>query len=116
MMLINLTPHTVTYIEHINTAQECRFTFPSKGIARVDMLEYHVGHITLEERNGMEINIYRNAPTGVVGLPDDQPGVGYIVSRMVAEACPHRYDLFYPDQLIRDAAGVIIGCAALGQI
>lgn len=40
----------------------------------------------------------------------------YIVSAITAQAVPHRKDVFVPARLIRDDAGRIIACAALGTI
>ena len=38
-------------------------------------------------------------------LPDPQPGVLYVTSRIVAEHCPERRDLAWPHELIRDESG-----------
>ncbi|HLU45236.1 MAG TPA: hypothetical protein VKZ67_09500, partial [Natronosporangium sp.] len=47
---------------------------------------------------------------------DQQPGVLLIVSRMVAEAAPHRRDLVIPHGLLRDSQGRVVGCAGFGQV
>ena len=49
----------------------------------------------------------------VVGLPAPEEGKFYIVSALVRAACPDRYDLGSPAELVRDDAGRIIGCRAL---
>lgn len=48
-------------------------------------------------------------------LPPARPGVIYIVSQLVVRACPERTDLLFPTDLVRDAAGSIIGCRALAR-
>lgn len=42
-------------------------------------------------------------------LPAPQPGVAYIVSRVVAEAARGRDDLFIVDDAVRDGEGRIVG-------
>lgn len=49
----------------------------------------------------------------VVGLPAPRPGVAIVVSRVLAAAVP-RPDLYFPWGEVRDTAGKIIGCRALG--
>lgn len=48
-------------------------------------------------------------------LPDPQPGVLYVTSRVVAEHCPERRDLAWPHELIRDEAGRPIGARGLAM-
>lgn len=52
----------------------------------------------------------------VTGLPDRAPGVILIVSRLVAQACPDRDDLWFPIDLIRDAGGAPVACGALARM
>jgi hypothetical protein len=54
--------------------------------------------------------------TVVVGLPDHRPGVLLVVSRTVATAQPHRRDLVFPHDILRDENGHPFGCRAFGQI
>lgn len=50
----------------------------------------------------------------IVGLPDPQPDIVFIVAKAVADAAPaHRGDLMSPGSLIRDAEGKVIGCDGL---
>lgn len=48
-------------------------------------------------------------------LPDPQPGVLYVTSRLVAEHCPERRDLVWPHELIRDEEGRPIGARGLAM-
>ena len=50
-----------------------------------------------------------------VGLPEYRAGVFYIVSQLVKSALPSRRDLLVPSEVVRDAAGNIIGCKSLGR-
>lgn len=48
-------------------------------------------------------------------LPDPEPGVRYVVSRVTAAALAgHRDDLLFPLDEVRDERGAIVGCRALG--
>lgn len=47
-------------------------------------------------------------------LPDPVPGTVHIVARVVAAQAPERDDLVWPDDLIRDDQGRVVGCRALG--
>lgn len=82
--IINLTPHVV----RLNDGRE----FPPSGnVARVssEYSEWSDAHI-------------EGVPTcvttfgDVIGLPDPQDGVAYIVSGMVMSACPNRLDIMAP--------------------
>ena len=48
------------------------------------------------------------------GLPAQAPGTLLIVSQLVKSALPERTDLVVPAEVVRDAAGNIIGCKSLG--
>lgn len=50
----------------------------------------------------------------VDGLPDPEPGLLYVVSRVTGAACP-RAELYFPLDEVRDSRGRILGCRALGQ-
>src|SRR5690606_31963979 len=50
------------------------------------------------------------------GLPDPADGVIYVVSRLVAEAAPHRDDLYFPGRLLRDEAGRVVGAESLARL
>lgn len=49
------------------------------------------------------------------GLPDPVPGVVYLVSQLVVNACLDRRDLVFPAGLVRDAEGTIIGFRHLAR-
>lgn len=112
MEIINLTPHPVT----------CgAYRFPSAGVARVDASETQAGHIEMVclvhpddpecGCTGKYLPIIRQTLGQVSGLPAPRGGTRYIVSRMVAAACPGR-NLLVPARLVRDEAGRVVGCSA----
>lgn len=59
------------------------------------------------------INVTRQTFGPVAGLPSPIEGTRYIVSRIVAEACPERADLLFPGPAIRDGQGRVVGCDGL---
>jgi hypothetical protein len=104
--LINLTPHPVTFVTEDGAVILELPGCPNPPRAR----ENREAH---GEVNGIPVN--KVTMGEVQGLPAPQPGVGYIVSRVVAEAA-RRSDLFIPDMTVRDDQGRIIGCRALAQV
>ena len=108
-MIRNLTPHPVNLVLGGQT-----ITLPPDGTPpRVSTTETPAGTVAV---NGVQVPIVQVGTGDLVGLPDQQPGVLLVVSRMVAEAAPHRRDLLIPHGLVRDDAGRVIGCSALGQV
>lgn len=100
MKFVNLTPHAIHLIDFNNQMT----TFPPDGtIARVSMTSKPAHSF-----NG--IDVIKQVPGLVVGLPDATHDVIWIVSAMVRLACPLRPDLVSPGDLVRDDQGNIIGC------
>lgn len=84
---INLTPHRINVV----TPEGVEHEFQSEGVARID----ETGFSVLRAHAGVDI---RETQYGaVVGLPEPQPGVLYIVSSMVRDRMPGRTDLVSPD-------------------
>jgi hypothetical protein len=75
---------------------------PSEGVARVEMRRERV-------RSVEGIEVYREYPGDITGLPEPSPGVIYVVSRMVLDAA-RRADLVAPGTPERDAEGRIVAC------
>lgn len=103
--LINLTPHDVTVV-----TGDTSVVFPKSGtIARVSEEMVDSGlRITIE--GGNEIPVYSMKYGKITDLPDAKEGVLYIVSTMLRLACPERYDLISPCGLVRNEAGLVVGC------
>lgn len=101
MKFVNLTPHDITVIM---PDQPDRKTFAKSGtIARVTQNTTVVRTV-----DGINISTATFGP--VVGLPGWTAGTLFIVSGMVKSASTGRSDLVSPGDLVRDAAGVVIGC------
>jgi len=84
-------------------------TIPSMGLARVDVATVR----GTDSLYPSDVPTSRNVYGGVSGLPDPAPGVVYIVSLMVANACPNRVDLAIVNETVRNASGQIIGAQSL---
>jgi hypothetical protein len=101
--LINLTPHTLNVIAADGSTVDIQ---PSGDVARVSSIS-----IIVDNFNG--INVSRQSFGKVMGLPDAQDGVIYIVSRMVKDRVPDRNDVMVPGAPVRDSEGRIIGASGL---
>lgn len=101
--LVNLTPHTLNLHAADGSIIDIQ---PSGDIARVASTTATVATI-----NGL--NISQQTFGKVVGLPDAQDGVVYIVSRMVKDRVPDRDDVLVPGAPVRDSKGNIIGANGL---
>lgn len=102
--IINLTPHEVSVI-----LEDRAIHFPVSGtVARCDCSKNRIGIL-----DGIPIN--KSTYGDVSGLPKQADGVYYIVSSFVANALPERKDLLYPDDLVRDDTGAVIGCKGFGR-
>ena len=102
MTLINLTPHEINL---------CGTKIPASGtLARVSMTRKQVGQLDLD---GTIVPIYSTIRGVVTGLPDAVDGISYFVSGQVRSELPDRRDVYSPADLVRDAAGVVIGCGSL---
>lgn len=111
--IVNLTPHDIHLRDSWDT--EPWLTIPASGqVARCSEQRQAVSAITTD--SGAKIPVNRVSLGDVAGLPDPQPGVAYIVSRLVAEACRGRDDIFVVDDLVRDPQGRVIGARALARV
>lgn len=104
---INLTPHDINYLG------ETPITIPPQApAARCEVERKQVGIL-----GGIPINATTFGE--VQGLPAPKPGTYYIVSAIVAQACPERADLLIPDETVYDIVDgqkVVRGCRALATL
>lgn len=126
MKIINATPHDIVVISRDNVVQDPKtkqFTavaveiksiakYEKSGILpRVSMTDELI-KVTLE---GAPIHAVKYGE--IDGLPDEQPGIYYIVSGLVASAGVKlgRKDLVAPGGLVRDVenSSTVLGCLFL---
>lgn len=101
--LINLTTHPV----EVYTGRGLVTIPPSTRVARCKLRREAIGEIKIGDAR---IPVTQNAVVAIHGLPDPRPGVYYIVSLMVASACPHRDDLLVPDAPLKDGERRTVAC------
>lgn len=82
---------------------------PSGCCPRCSVKRRNVGYV-----NGVPIN--ESVFGEVTDLPLEKEDTIFIVSRVVAEACRDRKDLYIVDDAVRDDAGRIIGCRAFATV
>ena len=124
-MIINCTPHDV----NIYTPSGCYMrdgflylrdyegefpqpflTYPAaKEPARVTFIQKPAGMVD-------GIFIHRWVPREIAGLPEPKKDTYYIVSQMLAQACPERKDLIFPGTLVRDESGDVVGCIDFSRV
>lgn len=102
MEYINLTPHTLNIIK----ADGEILTLPPSGTqARIEETYMSAG-----SQDGIEI--FFGQLGEIVGLPEDEENVIFVVPKLVAQkAC--RRNVYSPGRLVRDEEGRPIGCRGL---
>lgn len=107
---INLTPHAL----QVKSLDGGFITIlpDAEGPARVIYDRLPPEQVTI---GGSEVAVaVAGSVKGIVGLPDPQPDIVFIVAKAVADAAPrHRGDLMSPGRLLRDAEGKVVGCDGL---
>lgn len=106
MTIVNLTPHSITFVRE---GESSLVIEPSGILARVSTKIETIGNID-------GIPITKTAFGEVEGLPEPAEGTIYLVSSLVAQRVTNRNDVFIPSESVRDDQGRIIGCKSLGRI
>lgn len=105
MRLVNLTPHPINLMLDDGTEA----VLPSSGLCRIEQKSGE----RLKEFDKFDVPIFGAPADGdIIGLPEPQPGVFYIVSMIAARAIKWRDDILYPgtgpaDEPVRDDKGNI---------
>lgn len=113
MKLINLTPHVVTIIGDFSVQD----ISTSGSIARVIMKSERIGTVI------KNVPLVAQRLECVVGLPEPQPNVSYIVSSLVLQALKaqgiQRNDCYAPDTspdgIVKNYGGKTMGVRGLTQ-
>lgn len=107
---INLTPHAL-YVKDMS-GEYITILPDAEGPARVIYDRLPPEQVRI---GGSEVAVAVAGPVReIVGLPEPQPDIVFIVAKAVADAAPrHRGDLMSPGRLLRDAEGKVVGCDGL---
>ena len=106
MTYINLTPHAIMVL---NRDGSLKAEIPASGeLARISSSVAHTG----VDEGGIPHS--KTVYGEIEGLPAPQKDTTYIVSGILAEKLD-RSDVTYPNELVRDEHGRVIGCYSLGD-
>lgn len=106
--LLNYTPH-----RHLSFySEDGVVVLPPQGNARAAVHRSLSGSV--DAFGG--VPLYDVGYGAVDDLPDPREGVFLVVSMLVAQLLPERRDLVFPDDLVRDADGSILGFRSLGRV
>lgn len=109
--LVNLTPHKINIVSEDGSKL---YDVPVSGtVARCSQAETHLFDLQVGE---VSIPVTGQSFGEVIDLPSPQEGILYIVSRLVASACPDRDDLLVPGPLVRNDEGQPVGCRGLSRV
>lgn len=115
MEFINLTPHPVNVVVDGEVVLTIEAEAHPARVQEVVLPQEAVYSSDGSESVAVRVNRVGYSKD-VTNLPAPQAGVGIIVSQLAAQALPERSDLYFPHEVVRDATGRIIGCAALAQL
>lgn len=102
--VVNLTPHDIKVVD--NEGNLIVSVPHEETPARVSSETIQVGDLG-------GIPVTKTVFGTVTGLPPQEEGTRYIVSRMVASAATGREDLLVPGLQVRNADGQVVGCKSL---
>jgi len=111
MAIINLQPHPVNIENRLPIN-------PSGDVARVSETLTYVGLVDgfpVMKQELSDVTVLRADKT-IEPFPEEEKGVFYTVSLMVAQALPTRRDLLVPVGQVRDSGGKIVGCKGLVRV
>lgn len=112
MKILNLTPHEINI--HLNavdcdTGKDVLVLPKAKVPARCNAISQFAGMVGERGNVPTFITSYGD----VTGLPVECADTLLVVSFIVQNACPDRFDLATPGAAVRDADGKVIGCWGL---
>lgn len=112
MRVINLTPHSISYVD-----PNYACVIPSSGVARAEQQMVEGNPIV---GMGNVFKTCRMSYGDLIGLPDPDGETFYIVSAITAEAARRSGrttdDLLLTADLVRDDQGRVVGCRAFARV
>ena len=124
MSLVNLTPHPIRV--HRNETPDV-VQDPMEGLlfqvepadkpARLAMIDLGQDRTVVDEYGSGYSTYVEWIQFGQChDLPQPETGTTFIVSLVVALACPGRTDLVFPLAEVRNPAGTVVGCRGFGRV
>jgi hypothetical protein len=107
--VVNLTRHTLTFVDPVNTEKWESVEPDSRGPARVNSELAETEQVRLGQ---IDLPILEVKSRYLAHLPDPEDGVLYVVSGLVASVA-YRPDVVAPARTWRDPSGEIQGARAL---
>lgn len=104
-----MTPHPINLL---TTEGEEIATFPSEGTIRLEKSSYQIGSCDVE---GHSVELLHSTFNSNDDIPEPVEGTTFIVSALVANAYPQRFDFVMVENTVRDDNGRIIGCTAFAS-
>lgn len=114
MSLVNLTPHPIRVYRDADTIQFV--VEPAEKPARLAMIDLGHDRWVSTEDDGTPAYVEWMQFGQCHDLPQPELGTTYIVSLVVALACPGRTDLVFPLNEVRNDDGTVIGCRGFGRV
>ena len=107
--LVNMTPHDIVLLNDTTVILELP---PSGNTIRLDQTDEMVDDLMISDH---QIEIVHTVFESAVSLPEILPNTFYIVSALVANAYPERFDFLIVARTVRDENGRIKGCTAFAR-
>lgn len=125
-MIVNLTPHDVA----IYNISDCILNYGMLYLREKEDMEYpeplrvypaakdpaRMHFVQRDPGTADGILVYHWASYGITGLPEPKPDTYYIVSKILAQACPEREDLIFPGTTVYDADDNVVGCIDFSRV
>lgn len=109
--IYNLTSHDINILDRNNNTK--LVIEPAGKVARTIKEVKQVDNILY---NGKRIKVNKNTFGEVENLPSPIENTAFIVSKRVINDVEDRDDLYFPEEIVYDEHGKIMGCRKLGQL
>lgn len=107
--VINLTPYAINILD--NKSNLLIALQPSGQVAKVSAKTVQTNMLN----STPPIPISESVFGDTIEVPEPEKGKVFVVSRMVVAALSDRTDLLFPNEVVRDHEGRIIGCKSLSR-
>lgn len=107
--IVNLTPHEINILDNKG---ELLMSIPPEGkVARIKANTVQTVKITTDPPIPLSETVFGKP----VNVPNPTHNTIFVVSRMIVAALPDRVDLLFPNEIVRNDKGHVIGCKSLSR-